>query len=336
MNKVLILLLIPIALEAQKNYPEQLNSYMQAEFYVNGFNGNVLVAKKGSVIYQKSFGFRNYTSKELLDNNSVFELASVSKQFTAMGILLLKEKGSLKLADSLRKFFPELPYKNITIQNLLTHTSGLPDYGDSLAIKWDHKKVAFNNDAINFLSKEKLPVNFNPGEKWEYSNTGYDLLASIIEKVSGLSFREYMQKFIFKPLGMKYSLVYNTRRSSHEIVPDYSYGYVYSDSLKRYILPDSLPEYDYVIWADGIQGSGLINSTTGDLLKWDRSLKNHTLLSESTNIEMLSPQSIMDTIAKKYYGYGVIIGKNEIGDYIMHTGSWPGVSSNLQCTKNGK
>ena len=203
MNKVLILLLIPIALEAQKNYPEQLNSYMQAEFSVNGFNGNVLVAKKGSVIYQKSFGFRNYTSKELLDNNSVFELASVSKQFTAMGILLLKERGSLKLADSLRKFFPELPYKNITIQNLLTHTSGLPEYGDSLAIKWDHKKIAFNNDAINFLSKEKLPVNFNPGEKWEYSNTGYDLLASIIEKVSGLSFREYMQKFIFNPLGMR-------------------------------------------------------------------------------------------------------------------------------------
>lgn len=324
MKKVLILLLIPIALEAQKNYPEQLNSFMQAEVSVNGFNGNILVAKQGYVIYQKSFGFRNYTTKELLDSNSVFELASISKQFTAMGILLLKEKGSLKLTDSLRKFFPELPYKNITIQNLLTHTSGLPEYGDSLAIKWDHKKVAFNNDAINFLSKEKLPVNFNPGEKWEYSNTAYDLLASIIEKVSGLSFREYMLKFIFKPLGMKYSLVYNTRRSSHEIVPDYAYGYVYSDSLKRYILPDSLPEYDYVFWADGIQGSGLINSTTGDLLKWDRSLKNHTLLSESTNIEMLSPQSIMDTIAKKYYGYGVIMGKNELGDYIMHTGSWPG------------
>jgi hypothetical protein len=167
-------------------------------------------------------------------------------------------------------------------------------------------------------------VNFNPGEKWEYSNTAYDLLASIIEKVSGLSFREYMQKYIFRPLAMQHSLVYNTRRSSHEIVPDYAYGYVYSDSLKRFILPDSLPEYDYVIWADGIQGAGLINSTTGDLLKWDRALKNHKLLSETTNTEMLSPQSIMDTIAKKYYGYGVMLGRNEIGDYVMHTGSCPG------------
>jgi CubicO group peptidase (beta-lactamase class C family) len=324
MKKVLILLLIPIALEAQNNYPEQLNSFMQAEVSVNGFNGNVLVAKLGSVIYQKSFGFRNYTNKEFLDNNSVFELASISKQFTAMGILLLKEKGKLKLTDSLRKFFPELPYKNITIQNLLTHTSGLPEYGDSMAIKWDHKKVAFNNDALKFLVKEKFPVNFNPGGKWEYSNTAYDLLASIIEKVSGLSFREYMGKYIFKPLGMEYSLAYNTRRSSHEIVPDYAYGYVYSDSLKRYILPDSIPEYDYVIWADGIQGSGCINSTTGDLLKWDRALKNHLLLSESTNIEMLSPQSIIDTIPKKYYGYGVILGRNEIGDYVMHSGGWPG------------
>jgi CubicO group peptidase (beta-lactamase class C family) len=324
MRKLLILLLLPITLQAQKNYSTKIESYMQAEVSVNKFNGNVLIAKHGNIIYQKAFGYRNYNTKELLDNNSVFELASVSKQFTAMGIMLLKEKSLLKLSDSLRKFIPELPYYNITIRHLLNHTSGLPEYGDAMARKWDHKKVAFNRDAIEFLSKEKIPVNFKPGEKWEYSNTAYDLLASIIERVSGLSFSDYMQENIFKPLGMQYSIVYNTRRSTNKIIPDYAYGYVYSDSLKRFILPDSLPEYDYVIWVDGIVGSGVINSTLGDLLKWDRALKNHLLLNPTSNAEMLSHQSLIDTISMLHYGYGVILGTNEFGDYIMHTGSWPG------------
>src|SRR4030042_3152521 len=99
MRKLLILLLLPITLQAQKNYPAKIDNYMQAEVSVNNFNGNVLVAKHGTVIYQKAFGYRNYNTKEPLDDNSVFELASISKQFNAMGILLLKEKGLLKLSD---------------------------------------------------------------------------------------------------------------------------------------------------------------------------------------------------------------------------------------------
>lgn len=329
MKKALLLLLFPFSLYAQKNYPALLDNYMQAEVSVNNFNGNVLVAKSGNIIYQKAFGFRNYDTKELLDNNSVFELASVSKQFTAMGILMLKEKEKLKLSDSLRKFFPELPYQNITIQNLNTHTSGLPDYMDAMADKWNHKKIASNIDVINFLAAEKIPANFKPGEKWEYSNTAFELLASIIEKVSGLSYKDYMEKNIFTPLGMTYSRVYNTRRSSKEIIPDYAYGFVYSDSLKSYTLPDALPEDDFVIYLDGIVGDGCINSTTGDLLKWDRAIKNHKLLNEVTQNEMLSPQSLMDTVSKKYYGYGEMLGKNEIGNYITHGGGWPGYGTVL-------
>jgi len=329
MKKIILLFLFPFILNAQKDYTVLLNKFMQAEVAVNHFNGNVLVAKSGNIVYQKAFGYRNYETKELLDNNSVFELASVSKQFTAMGILLLKEKGKLKLSDSLRKFFPELPYNNITIQNLLTHTSGLPDYMEEMAGKWDHKKIAFNEDMIRFLSEEKPAAHFIPGEHWEYSSTAYVLLASIIEKVSGITFKAFMQKNIFIPLKMKNSRVYNTRRSSNEIIPNYAYGYVYSDSLRKYILPDSLPDADLVIYLDGIQGDGIINSTTGDLLKWDRAIKNHTLLSEATQNEMLSPLSVMDTVSKRYYGYGEIVGKNEIGSYVMHGGDWPGYHTML-------
>jgi CubicO group peptidase (beta-lactamase class C family) len=314
---------------SQSNYVHLLDSLMQAQVAVKKFNGNILIAKSGNVLYQKAFGYRNYDKKELLDNNSVFELASVSKQFTAMGILLLIEKGQLQLTDSLAKFFPELPYHNITIQHLLSHTSGLPDYEGVMNAKWDHKKIAFNENMVHFVATEKPPVLFEPGVKWEYSNTGYALLASIIEKVSGNMFSDFMQQNIFKPLGMRQTRVYNTRRSSKEVIANYAYGYVYSDSLKRYILPDSLRHLDMVFYLDGIQGDGTVNSTTGDLLKWDRALKTHTLLAEATQKEMLALQAITDTVAKAGYGYGVFVGKNKFGTTLFHSGGWPGYTTML-------
>jgi CubicO group peptidase (beta-lactamase class C family) len=324
MIKMLLFLLLPFTALSQKDSSKLLDSYMRAQVEVNHFNGNVLVAKSGNVIYQKAFGYNNYNTKVLLDNNSVFELASVSKQFTAMGILMLIEKGKLSFTDTLRKFFPELPYSNVTIQNLLTHTSGLPDYIDTMDKKWDHKNIAFNNDMIQFLANEKIPENFKPGAKWEYSNTAYAILASIIEKVSGLSYKDYIYKNIFKPLEMNHSLVYNTRRSKKDTVADYAFGFVYSDTLKRYIIPDSLLSYDVVIYLDGITGDGSINSTTGDLLKWDRALKNHRLLSETAQNKMFAPQSLMDTINNISYGYGVTVGRNQFGEFISHSGGWPG------------
>lgn len=325
----LYFLLLPLFVFSQKNYPVLLDSFMKAQETVRSFNGNVLVAKAGKIVYQQSFGYRNYATGELLDSNSVFELASVSKQFTAMGILLLKEKGKLKLSDSLRKFFPELPYTNITIRQLLTHTSGVPDYEQAMRENGDHNKVAFNGDVISYLKDHKIPINFKPGAKWEYSNTGYVMLASVIEKVSGQSFKEYMDANIFKRLHMDRSRIYNTRRSANEVIPGYAYGFVYSDSLQRYILPDSLSEFDFVRYLDGIQGDGTVNSTCGDLLKWDRALKNHTLLSAATQKEMLSPQATEDTLSKVYYGYGVAISRNELGNYIMHSGGWPGYATAL-------
>ena len=328
-NILVLLFLLPLTLLAQQNYPATIDNFMQAQVNIRGFNGNVLVAKAGKVIYQKAFGYRNYDTKQPLDTNSVFELASVSKQFTAMGILMLMEKGKLSLTDTLRKFFPQLPYKGVTIQNLLTHTSGLPDYMSAMENKWDHKKIAFNDDMINFLASEKIPARFAPGKKFEYSNTGYAILASIIQKVSGLTYRYFMYKNIFVPLGMRHSQVYNTRRSDKDTIANYAYGFVFADSLKKYVLPDSLKKDDAVFYLDGIEGDGTVNSTTGDLLKWDRALKNHTLLSLAAQTEMFSAQSLMDTVAKKYYGYGVGIGADQFGVYISHEGNWMGYNTIL-------
>jgi CubicO group peptidase (beta-lactamase class C family) len=319
-----ILMMIPLAVNAQSNYPVAIDSFMTTEVAVNGFNGNVLAARSGNIIYQKAFGYRNYYTRELLDNNSVFDLASISKQFTAAGILLLKDQGKLSLDDSLRKFFPELPYCNINIKQLLTHTSGLPDYIDIMEQTWDKKNIAFNNDVIAVMAKEKVPLISQPGEKWEYCNTGYMLLASIIEKVSGKSYNDFMNKNIFEPLGMTSTRGYNTRRSKHEQIYNYALGFIYSDSLQYFFIPDSIAKYDVVRYLDGVQGDGTINSTTGDLYKWDLALKNSTLLKESTQKEMLSGQCpIYGGYA--HYGYGVMINNNDpLGLSISHTGTWPG------------
>lgn len=326
---LLFLIVLAFQVEAQQNYAASIEEYMQGQAKVNQFNGNVLVAKKGEIVYQKAFGYANYNTKEQLNLHSVFNLASVTKQFTAMGILLLQEKGKLSLSDSLRKFLPELPYSNITLHHLLTHTSGLPDYMSVLGPKWDHKKVAFNNDMIRFLAAEKPPIHFKPGQKYEYSNTGFALLASIIEKVSGQPSGVYMAQHIFTPLGMTHTRVYNTRRASNELIPNYAYGFVYVPGLKKYVQADSLPELDYVHYLDGIQGQGRINSTVGDLFKWDRALKNHTLVNETAQRHMLSPQVLSDTLNKAYYGYGVGVRKSGKGNVISHTGGWPGYATVL-------
>lgn len=313
---------------------ELIDKYLRGQKDFYRFNGNVLIAEKGKIIYQKSFGFSDFNKQIPLNDSSVFELASVSKQFTAMGILMLEKQGLIDLNDSLRKFFPELPYYNIKIHHLLTHTSGLPDYGELFINKWDHKKIAFNDDVIYMLAKEKPGINFKPGEKWEYCNTAYVLLASIIEKVSGLTFKEFMATNIFVPLQMTYTRVYNTRRSG-EILDNYAYGYIWSDSLKKYILPDSLPDYDYVYFLDGIQGDGIINSTTGDLLKWDRFLFDQNLGFDAITQKLLYPHILCDSVfiarferyngtSSLFYGYGVVLGNNEFGDFAYHTGGWPG------------
>jgi CubicO group peptidase (beta-lactamase class C family) len=311
------------------NITKTLDEYLSGQANHFRFNGNVLVADKGEIIFQKSYGFANFDSKRMLNDSSVFELASVSKQFTATAILLLKDMGKLQLTDSLRKYFPELPYNGVTLYHMLTHTSGLPDYERAMNEKWDHSKIAFNKDMIAFLAKEKLPVSFAPSTKWEYSNTAYAILASIVEQISGQTFSEFMAQNIFQPLQMNHTRIYNTRRSLKDTIQNYAYGFVYNDSLKSYQLPDSVVELKFVYYLDGIQGDGIVNSTTADLLKWDRAVKNHTLLKEETQKEMLKEQSLADTLNKSYYGFGVGMGKSELGYVIAHSGGWPGYTTYL-------
>jgi CubicO group peptidase (beta-lactamase class C family) len=327
-KRFFILLLAPIFCFAQPKRDSLINDYMQGE-YLQGFNGNVLIAQNGKIIYQQALGYRNFPLKQPLINSSVFELASVSKQFTAAGILMLKARGKLRLTDTLGMYFPQLPYPHITVYQLLTHTSGLPDYLNEMDKLWDHHKIAFNHDVIQFLATHHPALYFIPGSRYDYSNTGYVLLASIIEKLTGETYNDYLKQNIFKPLGMDSSKVYNWRRSKRDTIVNYAYGYVLNNNTGNYILPDSLKQDDFVYWLDGVTGDATVNSTTHDLLKWENAILHHSLLSKEDQTDMISPHTLTDTLNQRYYGFGVELGTDQLGRFITHNGLWPGYSTVL-------
>jgi CubicO group peptidase (beta-lactamase class C family) len=212
----------------------------------------------------------------------------------------------------------------MTIRHFLSHTSGIGEY-EELIVKatTDPKKIATNDDIIAEFAKQKPSVLFKPGEKWEYSNTGYAMLASIVQRVSGKSFGEFLSENIFVPLDMKHSRIYKTRRSG-EVIPNYAYGFLYSDSLKKYVLPDSIKEHYYVYTLDGIEGDGAVNSTTGDLLKWDKALYTNKLVSKETLEEAFSSGKLNND-SLHGYGFGWFIENDpDLGKIVRHTGSWPG------------
>ncbi|HRE76811.1 MAG TPA: serine hydrolase [Flavobacterium sp.] len=323
----LLIALFVVQIIFGQNRFQQLDSLLTT-LYKNGqINGNFLIAEEGQVLYKKSFGIANEETKQPLDENSIFELASVSKQFTAMAIMILSEKGKLNLDDHLAKFIPELAfYKDITIRHLLNHTSGLPDYVEFLEKSFDKSKIATNNDIISIFAQKQPRVIFNPNSTYEYSNTGYVLLASIIEKTSGETYASFLQKSIFKPLKMNNTFVY-TRRLAPKKIDNYAYGYVYSESLKKYVLPDNIEETNSVVWLDGIVGDGSINSTVNDLLKWDRALYKNKLLSKNGIEEMFKVATLNDSTKTKY-GYGwQIDNHDEFGKIVYHGGGWPGYAT---------
>jgi CubicO group peptidase (beta-lactamase class C family) len=302
----------------------KIDSLLNSLYLKEKINGNFLIAEKGKVIYSHSFGLANETTKDKLNENSIFELASCSKQFTAMAILILKEKGKLNLDDDIKKYLPELSfYKEITIRNLLNHTGGLPDYMELMDSLFDKSKIATNKDIITIFSEHQPKILFEPNTKWEYSNTGYALLASIIEKASGFTYADYLNRTIFQPLKMKNTFVY-TRRLSPNKIDNYAFGYVYSDSLKKYFLPDELKETKMVIWLDGIVGDGTVNSTINDLLIWDRALYTNKLLTQDGMKTVFEMATLKDGTKTKY-GFGWAIDDNaNFGKITSHSGGWPG------------
>lgn len=287
-------------------------------------NGNVLIAEKGEITYNKSFGFANEKTQEKLNKNSIFDLASVTKQFTATGIVILKEQGKLKYDDPILKYIPELSfYQGVTIKHLLQHTGGLPDYMDLLEASFDKNKVATNEDIIKYFLQKKPKVLFEPSKDWRYSNTGYALLASIIERASGLKYSKFLSKHIFTPLKMKSTFVQTIKFLPHKI-KNFAYSYKYSDNLKKLVLTDDLKEFNHVKMFAGIVGDGGVFSTAMDLLKWNTALRTGKLISLNQKKEMFTPAMLSDTSTFDY-GFGWQLDSSDVfGKVVSHTGGWAG------------
>lgn len=287
------------------------------------FNGSVMVIEGGKVVYTRHIGEADFDAKVPLNDKTMFELASCSKQFTGMAILMLAEQGKIALGDPITKYLPELPYNEVTIDHLLHHTSGLPDYMSLLKRTWDKTKIASNEDMIAAFAQAKPKVYFKPGEKHFYSNTGYAMLASIIERVSGMSYADFMQKSIFSPLGMSRTRVYNTRRSG-ERIDNYALGYTLQPETKQFVLPDSLKDHNYVYYLDGITGDGTVNTCIADLSKWEEALRKNTLVSAEMMRYAMSEAKLNDG-KKVKYGCGWELELNEKYERVAHHGgSWPG------------
>ncbi len=280
------------------------------------FNGNVLVAQKGVVIYEESFGYRDLRTRDSLHLDSPFQLASVSKQFTAVAIMQLVEKGLISYDDTIQKFFPAFPYKGITIQLLLTHKSGLPNYIYLCDHFFTHKDSAvYNNQAIKCLEEKHPPKYYRPGRRFNYSNTGYMILSSIVSKVSGLPFDEYMKKNIFEPLQMNNTFVYVKGKTK---LPDnIAVGY---ETRRR--KADN-------IFLNGVTGDKGVYSTVEDLLKWDQGLYENKIIKYSNLVQAFKPMGKRKW-AKKNYGYGWrMYNSKKAGKVLYHAGWWYGYQSLL-------
>ncbi len=309
---------------------DRYSSYL-SELNARGqFNGNALIIEKGEIVFQGAFGIGNSDPIDSLKLNSVFRLGSVSKQFTAMGIMILKEEGKLTYGQDIRDFIPELPYEGITIRHLLNHTSGLPDYTRLMNEHWKvdlaydnpEKFISGNEDIIKMLIEYEPPVHFKPGEKWEYSNTGYNFLATIISRASGTRFEEYMQKHIFIPAKMFSTSVYKYTPDFDEQMPNRVFGFGTKFNGNDKFYTDSH-------YLNPAQGEGGIYSTLEDLMKWDRILNTDILVSEQILAEAFSP-GILNNGDKTGYGFGWFIDKSPSGKKVVkHMGGWAGFLTNI-------
>jgi len=290
------------------------------------FSAVLLIADKGNPIYHKAFGYREFENKIPLQTSDIFELASVSKQFTAMIIMMLQEKGLLNYDDLVEKYF-DIPYKEITVRNLLTHTSGLPDYQDIMDKYWDKSKVAGNADCIEYLNKYAPPKLFEPGTKYTYSNTGYLLLASIAEKASGKDFIDLCRKWIFRKLKMKSTDIRSLEEK--KVLSNFAIGHIYVEERNKFVRADSFPSSNYTIWLGNRKGPGRISSTATDLLKWDQALYTNKLVKQLTLQEAFNPMKLNDGSFSNY-GFGWDLRTDSFfGKIVSHDGDNPGYKTKI-------
>lgn len=300
-----------------------LDSFFTSLHKKGMFNGSVAVKKEGELIFKEAYGTANFTMDTPFSTETAMEIASLSKQFTAAAILILKQEKKLNINNNIQEYLGEnFPYPNIRIKHLLTHSSGLRDYEDYFKKKWDTSEIAYNKDILAYFKNIKPDLISQPGEKYHYSNSGYILLAEIVRVVSGEELDAFLKKKLFDPVNMSSSNFYG--RDDIWTLKDYAPGYRINPATCDYVKPETLPGKSYYHFLSGRLGSGRLSTSLEDLITWDAILYTDEILNKKSK-ELAFQAYPTEEEKDANYGFGWhVIQNDSLGKIVYHTGSWAG------------
>ena len=299
--------------DAEKaKYHQELSSFFDSTLVRHGFNGGILVAKGGNILYESYHGYKNPLHKtDSIDANTAFHLASTSKPFTAVTVLKLVQDNKIGLNDPVTKYFPAFPYTEVTVENLLSHRSGLPNYLSVMEdkTKWPPKQMISNEDVLHFLEQYKPAPMFKTGTRFAYCNTNFVMLALIVEKVTGKKFPDYVKETIFDPLGMSHTFIYTPAADSGNVIMSYK--------------PSG------ALWVndifDNTYGDKNVYSTPEDMFKWDRALYNPNFIRQSLLMDTAYQPHSHEKPSIHNYGLGWRMLNLPNGKTVIyHNGKWHG------------
>ncbi len=295
----------------ERNYDSIITPKIDAWFkklYKNSrFNGNILVAQNGVILYENSYGYADYKRKDTLTLKHRFQIGSVSKQFTAMAIMILHQRGLIDYKDSIQKFFPEFPYKGITVYQLLTHRSGLPNYNYFCDFYTDKETTIYNKDVLQLMIDSVPLVYYLPNQGFHYCNTNYALLAAIVEQVSGIPFEKFANSEIFNKAGMWNTTIFVKGKHQRIYKAAKGYHYKWEEALHTY--------------QDGVTGDKGVYTTVEDLLRWDKALYASKLIPDSSLQKAFEYPAIRKNSIHAY-GFGWRLRKCIDGSKIIYHGGW--------------
>jgi CubicO group peptidase (beta-lactamase class C family) len=329
LSRVAVLALSCMVLPALARAPEtgpglsaEVARYFDNCHAVRVCNGSFLVTQHGKVVYQAALGEADAETRIPLTPAHAFDIGSVSKQFTAAAVLRLAERGQLSLDGAAARYLPQLPYTDITLRQLLTHTSGVPDVFPlyTQRLKRGEVNTAMRGDeAVALLAEHQAPLSFAPGSAFEYSNTGYILLAQIVGRVSGMDYADFLQREFFAPLGMTHTRV--RLPDNDALIQPRAWGFIVRPDGSRKAF-DQIPNFYPV-------GPGGIYSTTQDLQRWAVALQQGRAMSKANWLLATTPATLSDG-SKVPYGLGFKLVDSALGKpMVTHGGDWRGFKSDL-------
>lgn len=321
-HKIIVVLITLIFCVSATAKGDVIDSYIETQMHNLHIPGvSLAVVRDGRIVKAKGYGLANIEANSVATPKTVYEIGSLTKQFTATAVMMLVEEGKVSLDDKIPKYFPDAPpaWNRITVRHLLNHTSGIqnhvavPGYLNRFKTNLSFETTPTREEIVKDFFK--LPSEFEPGETWAYDNTGYYLLGFVIEKASGKSYYQFLDERIFKPLGMTSTRSTDTR----PIIPNRASGYEWAgDKFEN--RPVLLPTIAF--------SAGTILSTVEDMAKWDAALGTEKLLKKSTLEQMWIPAKTNDgALASFDYGFGWFIDNYRGHRLVQHTGGTPGFSS---------